>query len=244
MSDAHVLRNEVLTNTIPVLDSSYMLYYTTTTTDIFAPQATGKIVHDYMHPKPPNKHYLETVTGTTVDVENPTEDMINIQDIAWGLSRIPRFAGHTITKVPYSVAQHSIMVMRYIRDNFEDSSSEILMQALLHDAAEVYIGDIPSPIKKLPSIRESIKTIENRLMLSIYSKFNLCIPTPEGEALIKKSDLRARAIEAHNFMVSRGKTWNLPEVDLLTLQSFEPPMIAQDAYKLFMEEFKELQEYV
>lgn len=187
-----------------------------------------------------NQKFLETATGVLVDVEHPTENMINIQDIAWSLSRIPRFAGHTITTVPYSVAQHSVMVMRDVRDTNDDWTHELLLQALLHDAAEAYIGDIPSPIKKLPSIHPQIKKIEDQLMLCIYCAFNLSPVSKTHEHIIKNSDLRARAIEAHNFMVSRGKFWNLPDIDLLKLQGFEPPMTAQDAYKLFMNEFEDL----
>lgn len=208
---------------------------------------------------------LETVTGKFVDVVNPQPDQIDINDIAWGLSRIPRFAGHTITEVPYNVAQHSLLVMDIVSeilfDNYgqttpevqkaataiqftsaidEQTYSRVCLKALLHDAAEVYIGDIPSPVKKQHQVSAAIKNIENGLMNCIFKKFHLTQLNENESLIIHFADLVARAIEAHAFMHSRGAGWDLPPVSLLRLQKFEPPMTSVVAYESFLEKFNEL----
>jgi len=210
---------------------------------------------------------LETVTGRMVDIINPTPDQININDIAWGLSRIPRFAGHTITSVPYNVAQHSLLVEEIVRDllkfiddtaddsvqealatwfneeieqTFDLSASRLSLKALLHDSAEVYIGDVPSPVKKHPSINSAIKEIEGKLMSCIFKKYSLCEMSPAEKVIIHHADLVARAIEAHAFMHSRGTGWGLPKVSLIRLQKFEPPMTSVVSYEKFLEKFNEL----
>lgn len=103
---------------------------------------------------------IRTFTGLYIDVFNPTPDMICIEDIAHGLSNVCRFAG----QIPefYSVAQHSVVVHNYV-------NKEHRLQALLHDASEAYLGDMPSPIKrKLPEY----KKVEENLMKVISEKFD------------------------------------------------------------------------
>lgn len=215
--------------------------------------------------------YLETVTGKLLDVTNPQPEQIDINDIAWGLSRLPRFAGHTITEVPYNVAQHSLLVAEITSDilldvygeiprdvqkavdniqdaaasctfsgGYEDTLNRVVVKALLHDAAEVYIGDIPSPVKKHPQIYPAIKEVEGKLMAAILKSLHICVFSDDETIVIHFADMVARAIEAHAFMHSRGKDWNLPPVSLVRLQKFEPPMTSVVSYNKFLEKFREL----
>lgn len=188
---------------------------------------------------------LETVTGQLVDLSNPDPSTINIEDIAWGLSRMSRFCGQTVTAIPYNVAQHSLFVALEVESMFKDGISEdvlrVILLALLHDAAEAYTGDLPSPVKHLPELRPVIVGIENNLMSAIYIKLNIAGPTEEEEELIKRADRIAQKIEAHAFMPSRGRHWeNLPEVSLERLQQFSQPLDSLTSYKLFMDKFNSL----
>lgn len=54
---------------------------------------------------------IETMTGRFVDLVTPDPATIDIRDIAWATSRVPRYVGHTISAVPYTIAQHSIFVV-------------------------------------------------------------------------------------------------------------------------------------
>lgn len=182
---------------------------------------------------------LETVTGKLVDVVNPTPDMIDFEDIAWSLSRQSRFNGHTITLIPYSVAQHSIQVAA--RVSTFTTNVHVIMAALLHDAAEAYISDIPSPIKNIEGFRSHIKQIEDKITNVIFEALDVPYPT-EGEwKTIKDADKWCQAIEAHAFMSSRGSHWQgLPKPDLIELQRFSTPMESTDAYFAFRQYMEQL----
>lgn len=112
---------------------------------------------------------IRTFTGKNLDVFNPDPEMICIEDIAHALAQTPRFAGH----LPYfySVAHHSVMCAEEFQ-NLNMPAGDILA-ALMHDASEAYLTDIPRPIKKrLPEY----KKIEDGLMKVISEKFGFEYP--------------------------------------------------------------------
>jgi 5'-deoxynucleotidase YfbR-like HD superfamily hydrolase len=183
---------------------------------------------------------LETVSGRKIDVTDPNPDTIEITDIAWALSRMPRFSGHSIPYIPYSVAQHCIQVMKELAPHGE----RIQLYGLLHDAAEAYMNDLPSPIKHIPEIHAVISKLEDKLMLTIYEALGIDPPTEEEELIVKIADKNQQAIEAYNFMYSRGSDWNLPKVTFTKLQEFEEPLVSVKAYDLYLGYFNILLEKV
>lgn len=102
---------------------------------------------------------ITTYTGKTVDFVNPTPEMIDIEDIAHALSHEARWAN--MAKRRYTVAEHSVQVS-YL--------SEHPKAALLHDATEAYMRDIPGPLKKL---LPSYKGYEQKLRKVIFNKYGL-----------------------------------------------------------------------
>lgn len=174
---------------------------------------------------------LETVSGRKIDITNPSPDTIEITDIAWALSRMPRFSGHSIPYIPYSVAQHCIQVAKELAPH----GPKIQLYGLLHDAAEAYINDLPSPVKHIPEIHAVISKLEDKLMLTIYDALGIDPPTAEEEQIVKIADKHQQAVEAYNFMYSRGHDWNLPKVSFKKLQEFENPMTSIEAHDVFLE---------
>jgi hypothetical protein len=79
-------------------------------------------------------------SGTLVDVLNPMLGTLHLTDIAWGLGRQLRYNGSI--KQDYSIAHHSLIMSYYVDERHA-------LEALLHDAAEAYMGDIIHPIKVL-----------------------------------------------------------------------------------------------
>lgn len=118
---------------------------------------------------------LETQSGTLIDIADPQPDQIYIRDIAHALSMQCRFGGHT--KHHYSVAQHSVNVSYLV-------PKEHALQALLHDATEAYLVDIPTPIKRL--LRD-YKPLEERLWSCIAAKYGV---PKELHASVKEADSR------------------------------------------------------
>lgn len=62
---------------------------------------------------------IETMTGKFVDLVHPDPATIEIKDIAWATSRMPRYVGHTVSAVPYTIGQHSIFVMHLVQELFK-----------------------------------------------------------------------------------------------------------------------------
>jgi hypothetical protein len=75
---------------------------------------------------------------------------------------MPRFNGHTTSN--WSVLDHSLAVASLVTPEYK-------LQALLHDATEAYICDIPSPLKAL--LGEGYKSIESRLAKAIGIHFGV-----------------------------------------------------------------------
>ncbi|MFZ4569712.1 MAG: phosphohydrolase [Bacteroidales bacterium] len=107
---------------------------------------------------------IRTFKGIYMNVFEPTLEMIDIEDIAHALSNLCRFGGH----LPefYSVAQHSVLCSDII-------TTRNKLAALMHDASEAYLIDVPRPIKhRLTNYKE----IEDKLMILIAQKFGFLYP--------------------------------------------------------------------
>jgi hypothetical protein len=196
-----------------------------------------------------------------VNPTNPQAEDICLEDIAWGLSRIPRFAGHTTTEVPYNVAQHSVYVSELVERACDHGAefadvpgwddvmgylgasliaerrTHLLLLALMHDAHETYLGDIPSPIKKVPELYQTFKLMESKFDHAIRGKFDLEEPWSDERKAIHFFDKLAQAIEGYQFMRSRGLNWHLPRPTLALLQKFPAPMTAFQSYQAFLERY-------
>lgn len=102
--------------------------------------------------------FIQTFAGKHFNYLDIQQDAIEIEDIANALSNICRFAGH----LPefYSVGQHSVLTSYLVPQEFA-------LEALLHDAAEAYLQDIPDPLKRLlPDYR----AIEDQVDAAIRQK--------------------------------------------------------------------------
>lgn len=109
---------------------------------------------------------IRTFSGLYVDPLNMRAEDIRIEDIAHHLANECRYAG--ACPHHYSVAQHSVLVALM----FEHP--EMKLAGLLHDAAEAYLKDIPSPVKHDPSMAW-YRDVEHALTRLIYDKFGLPI---------------------------------------------------------------------
>lgn len=144
---------------------------------------------------------IQTYSGKWLSGIFPVEEDIDIHDIARGLAFKCRFSGQISDF--YSVAQHSIWVAQKVRDMHGSLSEQ--RTALLHDAAEAYLGDVPQPYKhNLPDF----KLMEDRLLCAILDKFHV---DREMTPLIKYCDRLACFVEAkwlHPHPVESWPDWD------------------------------------
>lgn len=153
---------------------------------------------------------IRTFSGKYIDPLNPDPALICIEDIAHALSMLPRFGGHT--QRFYSVAQHSIACCEW-------APAEHKLAALLHDAGEAYLLDIPSPVKKrIPGYAEA----EDRLMAVIAHKLGFAWPLHEDVKAIDKMTLY---IEWDNVVLRGGALMSFEGVEyhFLTLYNTLKP---------------------
>lgn len=168
--------------------------------------------------------YIGTFTGKHLHFLNPNPEEVCIEDIANALGNCCRYSGHV--KRFYSVAEHSIIMANYVYN--ETRNAEFALTALMHDATEAYLVDVPRPIK--PHL-EGYMDIEESLSNVIFEKFNI---QPMGE-YIHYLDTNIVRNEAE-ILFKDIPDWvqyyeKIPNVELLNLSPSE-------AGKLFMETFE------
>lgn len=86
-------------------------------------------------------------SGKYVDLNNLTEEMIDLGDINMSLNHIYRFTGHHKNRAPLTVAQHSKLCLMLAQTMHPDNL-ELQRAVLVHDFAEAYIGDVATPVKR------------------------------------------------------------------------------------------------
>ncbi|MGY8666255.1 hypothetical protein Q3C01_28440 [Bradyrhizobium sp. UFLA05-109] len=163
-------------------------------------------------------------SGAWFDFCAPASSDFTIEDIAHGLANTCRYSGQCDDF--YSVAEHSILVSQ-VADGCE-------FEALLHDAAEAFVGDITRPLKQM---LPDYKKIEIEVERAILDRFGISWPLPEK---VKLADLRVLAAEQRQIMPEGTDTWAREQrVDPapIVVRHLSP----KDAKRIFLERFEALQ---
>lgn len=142
-----------------------------------------------------NGDWMLTRSGKRFYPCDPHPDDIDIEDIAVGLSAQYRFAGQTGTLL--TVAEHSVWCSRY-------ADLEFKLEALLHDAVEAYISDIPSPAKRaLPDFCAMEDAIWAK---AVAVKYDLPVTMSEAVHLVDQRMMVTEAAQVM-FLPKDGATW-------------------------------------
>ncbi len=140
-------------------------------------------------------HWITTFTGKKFHYLNPLPEEIDIRDIAHALALTCRFGGHVRTF--YSVAEHSIRVSDIVADEYK-------LVALLHDAHEAYLHDVPRPIKQ---DMIEYRSMADKIQWSIWDRYNITITNLSP---IKLADDILLATEARDLMPNTNDWLELP----------------------------------
>lgn len=174
--------------------------------------------------------WMQTFTGGQFWPLDPRPEDVRIEDIAHALALENRFAGHTAE--PYSVAQHSVLVRLLAGETTTDP--DVLLWALLHDAAEAYLKDIPRPLKR--GLGDAYKIPEAFVENCIATAFGLPTAMP---ALVHHCDERALATERRDvFPAGSGRVWTL-RAEPASFKLSPVPWYTAEA--MFLEEYGRLQ---
>jgi 5'-nucleotidase len=147
--------------------------------------------------------YIQTVSGRRVDPFAPDPDEIDVDDIAQALANQCRFGGHC--RAFYSVAQHSCLVADLVAAEGGDAGDRLW--ALLHDATEAYLVDLPHPLKHRSALGPPYREAERRLQAAICHRFGLPGDPP---GCLKRID---RALLAAERRALARVAWHWPELD-------------------------------
>ncbi|MBL8596556.1 MAG: HD family hydrolase [Devosia sp.] len=181
------------------------------------------------------------LSGRRLDILDPSPVDVELTDIAHGLARVARWNGQTQGDYPYSVAQHSVLVLEIFSAMTPDATARDRLYALLHDAPEYVMGDIISPFKA--AMGGNYKDVENRLLSAVHLHFALNAAAPGMvQRQIKKADKEAAYHEAVNlagFAVEEARKFfgepTLPAFELERFDQLIRPWPTREAHDRFVD---------
>lgn len=122
---------------------------------------------------------------------------INPRDIAHALSLLCRYGGHVDRF--YSVAEHCVLMSEVV-------APEFALHALLHDATEAYVVDVPRPVKRYLT---NYQNIEDDVWLAITEHFGI---DPRLPLEVTEADNRIILTERNALMSNAEKRWAMDEI--------------------------------
>ncbi|VTU01022.1 Uncharacterized protein OS=Fibrella aestuarina BUZ 2 GN=yfdR PE=4 SV=1 [Gemmataceae bacterium] len=154
--------------------------------------------------------WIQTYSGRRFWPLDPRPGEVDILDISHALANTCRFTGHC--KQFYSVAQHSVLASRVVKP-------EAALAALLHDAAEAYMGDIARPWKRFLWVSHgeagqefgralsSLKAMELELLIVILEALGCNDFTDATWDEVKRADELLLVTEARDIMAPLVDQW-------------------------------------
>ena len=183
------------------------------------------------------------LSGRRLDLLDPSPLDVEIEDIAHGIARVPRWNGQTIGAHIFSVAQHTLLVDTLARQQ-GPIDDNLRLAIMLHDAPEYVVGDMITPFKAV--IGDSYKAVELRLLSAIHVRFGLPPKLdPAQEKLIKQADRAAAYLEAtHLAGFSEAEARRFfgipPKLSAALQRDYLTPWPAETAEARFLERFAKL----
>ena len=186
------------------------------------------------------------LSGRRLDLLDPSPLDVELSDIAHGLARVARWNGQTQGDFPFSVAQHSVLVLEIFRGLNREATVAEQLYAVLHDAPEYVMGDIISPFKA--AMGGNYKEVEDRLLGAVHLRFSLgALPPASLRKRIKTADREAAYLEAVNlagFETEEARRFfgepSLPAFDLDMFERLIRPWPTREAHDRFVAAVEDL----
>jgi uncharacterized protein len=187
--------------------------------------------------KKPNP-WVQSRDGVILDLLEPNLRKYTIEEAAHSLARINRFSGHTRSLIPYSVAQHSVLVSRHLPERFAYAG-------LAHDLHESIIGDVTSPVKwALEALGggSAFNELDGIVMRAVQKRFGVKVGE-ECKFAVREQDLRALVTERRDLLGDiEAKSWGIKfgGMPVLPWEDIITPWDVQKAERIFLAEFERL----
>ena len=152
--------------------------------------------------------WIQTYLGVQFWPADPRPEEICLEDIAHALSMLCRYGGHC--KRFYSVAEHSVLLAYNVR-------RENRLWALMHDASEAYLVDVPRPIKPF---LQGYREMEDGIMQAVRKRFRLPGRMPDE---VKEMDLRILTDERQQNMNPAPAAWSTDRESLGVMLHYWTP---------------------
>lgn len=176
----------------------------------------------------PENCWIGLLSGAKMNYLKPEESDVTLDDLASALSNICRFSGH-LPKF-YSVAQHLVNTSRIVDPRYA-------FDALMHDTAEAFTNDLPTPLKwAFPVFKE----LETKIEQAMAARFDFNYPYPDE---VKLADTQMLLLEKV-YVKEDDREWiNYKDVefqhlkDLVDLKPWQPCRAKRE----FLQRFEELE---
>jgi 5'-deoxynucleotidase YfbR-like HD superfamily hydrolase len=183
--------------------------------------------------------WMLTATGARVDLSLADPAQLSILDIAHSLSQLNRFTGHCSR--PYSVAEHSLLVVEIMQSQLGVYQPAALLAGLLHDAHEAYTSDLSSPMKLMLGPEWAV--VEANAQRAVLRRFRSLRTYLDWHRAIKAADLIALATERRDLLPASGPVWptlaDIEPADWINLRTRDA-MTWQDWRQAFLDRFESL----
>lgn len=182
-------------------------------------------------------NWIRVHTGGRYYPLDPRLDEIHIEDIIWSLPMLCRYNGH-IDRF-YSVAEHSWLLSYAV-------PPEYAFEALLHDASEAYMSDIPRPLKYADELI-AFRKIEDNNTRYINNKFGILNGPYKGSMyctfntsdVVKEYDKRIVANEKKELFSGIDADFGVDPLPDIEIMGFYPDVMRQKFEDRFIELKKE-----
>ncbi len=190
----------------------------------------------------PARDWIQSFSSKVVTPRDLRPDQVTFEDIAHALAQKVRFNGQ-LAALGYSVAQHCVMGAEQIAGPFK-------LAFLLHEVSEVYLPDVPTPIKSFLSVDiGGLEGLSDKCLVSwakleeihadvIFAALGLrsirpLIDAPE----VRLMDLRMLMTEKRDMASPEPQPWGI-DVEPLGIQI--RPWSATESERRFIESYYRL----
>jgi uncharacterized protein len=174
--------------------------------------------------------WKQTYTGRSVNPLRMRPEDFDLRDIAHALSLKCRYGGHC--REFYSVAEHSVRIDGVLQGQGEPI--EVVRWGLAHDCAEAYLGDVASPVKRMPEL-DGYRLAEEHNLAMLAERYRLGWPIP---AAVHVADRRMLMTEKRDLMGPEPAPWMIDAepYDDVAIEPWRPAV----AERRFAAEWKRL----